>query len=67
MKKKDCRICWERKPLEEFHQTKDPAYKDGRLNWCKDCQSAYNRHRRDVMRKKLHMIDDSAGFVMKFE
>lgn len=65
-KNKECRICWERLPLEKFQFTKDPSYKDGRLNWCLTCVAAYGRHRRAEMKKKCALIE-SAGFVLKFD
>lgn len=40
-RKKQCRVCKEVKPLEEFHRNKDK--KDGRVNKCKPCNRAANR------------------------
>jgi hypothetical protein len=64
MKKKCCVICCEEKLLSEFYRTKNESYKDGRLNWCKECLAAYQKRKRNAWKAVKPQQEE---FLLRFE
>lgn len=46
---KQCKICGQTKPIEEFYHIKGHGYQ----TYCKSCQRAYGKQRRELLRNKV--------------
>lgn len=54
MTTKTCNTCKKSKPLDQFQ--KQPTNSDGRAGRCKDCQSEYQRKRREFLTEHKKMF-----------
>lgn len=58
---KTCTKCGESKPLDEYHRNK--TMKDGRLNVCRTCSSAYKRSRNAMPEVKARNAETRRAWV----
>jgi hypothetical protein len=54
---KVCRNCQETKDVKDFYKTKNKAYIDNLLHWCKKCISKYRKEKRVCAPKATFMIE----------